>query len=76
MINDPETLNKLAEKKLAPIPFDQAQALADTLGASGCYYSSALTQKGLKEAMNGVLRAATHNSPAKSSKKSTKCILQ
>jgi len=58
LLEDEETLQRLAEKKLSPIYYEQACMMANALGASACVYSSALTQKGLKHVFEECMRYA------------------
>ena len=82
LLEDRNTLERLAEKKLAPIYWENAQAMAKAIGAAGCYYSSALTGKGLQEAMGAAIRTGLkpYTQPpeelAAQSKSGKNCLLQ
>jgi small GTP-binding protein len=58
---DKETINKLRDKRLAPITYPQGLAMANDIGAVKFLECSALTTKGVKtvfdEAIRAVLRA-------------------
>lgn len=55
--DDRETLEKLREKKLAPIPFPQGLAMMKEINAIKYLECSALTQKGLKMVFDEAIRA-------------------
>lgn len=71
---DPETVERLKQKRLAPITGQEAEAMADELGASGYYECSALTQMGLKEVFEGALETVL-KSQEKPAKKKGKCSI-
>ena len=54
---DPDTLNKLAEKHLRPISTGEGVLLAQEIGALAYKECSALTQEGLQETMKCAMRA-------------------
>ena len=68
--DDPESIEKLSQKRLAPIPYERGASLAKELGCCNYFEVSALTQKGLKECFDGVVRAALNvqSKPEKSSR--------
>ena len=53
---DPETIEKLKEKRLAPITYPQGLAMARDTGAVLYLECSALTQKGLKTVFDEAIR--------------------
>jgi len=72
---DKETLDRLAEKKLAPISYQQGMQMAKEINAIKYLECSALTQKGLKNVFDEAIRAVI--SPQKPTKKPKKggCVL-
>ena len=72
--DDPETINRLREKGLAPISEIQGQQKAKEIGAVKYMECSALTQKGLKAVFDEAIRVVI--APPKKQKKSNKgCTL-
>ena len=55
--DEPNTLNKLAEKKMAPITYQQGMQMANEIGAVKYVECSALTQKNLKLVFDEAIRA-------------------
>jgi Ras-related C3 botulinum toxin substrate 1 len=54
--DDPNTIKKLAEKKLAPIPYERGLAMQSEIGADKYIECSALTQKNLKQVFDEAIR--------------------
>lgn len=69
--DDKETLDKLRDKKLAPIAFPQGLAMMKEIGAIKYLECSALTQKGLKNVFDEAIRAVLV--PTKPRQKHKKC---
>ena len=72
--SDPETVERLKSKRLTPITAEEAQAMANELGAAGYYECSALTQQGLKGVFDGALHTVLA-SQQKSTTKKQKCSI-
>ena len=70
---DKETVEKLKEKRLAPITYPQGLAMAKEIGAVKYLECSALTQKGLKTVFDEAIRAVL--CPKPKPKKPHKCRL-
>eukprot|EP01107_Rhizomastix_libera_P018279 TRINITY_DN92_c1_g3_i1.p1 TRINITY_DN92_c1_g3~~TRINITY_DN92_c1_g3_i1.p1 ORF type:complete len:208 (-),score=34.80 TRINITY_DN92_c1_g3_i1:68-658(-) len=73
--DDGETLAKLSEKGLKPIPADQGAALAREIGALQYLECSALTQKGLKTVFDEAIKCVVFPGGKKTGKKSNCNIL-
>jgi len=71
--DDKETIDRLAEKKLAPISHEQGQQLAKEINAVAYVECSALTQKGLKDVFDEAIRAVIAPKIKKDEKKGPKC---
>ena len=69
---DPETLQRLAEKKLAPISNQQGSEMAKSIGAVKYLECSALNQTGLKQVFEEAIRAVINPSPQGGGKKGAK----
>ena len=54
--DDDETVERLREKRLAPVTLEQGEALATELGAYKYLECSALSQKGLKQVFDEAIR--------------------
>ncbi|KAI4879739.1 hypothetical protein NFI96_023399 [Prochilodus magdalenae] len=67
--DEKETIEKLKEKKLAPITYPQGLALAKEIDAVKYLECSALTQRGLKTVFDEAIRAVLCPQPTKVKKK-------
>jgi len=72
--DDTKTLEKLKDRKLAPITYPQGLAMAKEIGAVKYLECSALTQKGLKNVFDEAIRAVLCPQPKPKRKKYT-CLL-
>ena len=70
---DKETLERLREKQLSPITYQQGLQMAKEISAVKYLECSALTQKGLKNVFDEAIRAVL--SPAAPKKAKKKCTL-
>lgn len=68
---DKETIDKLKEKRLAPITYPQGLSMAKDVGAVKYLECSALTQKGLKTVFDEAIRAVL--CPVPKIKKTRRC---
>ena len=71
---DKETIEKLKEKKMAPILYPEGLKMAKEIGAGKYLECSALTQKGLKNVFDEAIRAVLCPPPSKK-KKNKGCLL-
>ncbi|KAF5390302.1 hypothetical protein D9757_002836 [Collybiopsis confluens] len=74
---DPATIEKLRDRRMAPIQYAQGVSMAKDINAVKYLECSALTQKGLKTVFDEAIRAVL-NPPPKSergSKKGSKCVI-
>ena len=72
--DDEETLERLREKRLAPVPVARAHGLCEELGGYKYLECSALTQKGLKTVFDEAIRCVLLNQQPPARKKQ-KCTL-
>ncbi|KAJ3198202.1 Ras- C3 botulinum toxin substrate 3, partial [Dinochytrium kinnereticum] len=70
---DREMIEKLREKRMAPITYPQGLQMAKEIGAVKYLECSALTQKGLKNVFDEAIRAVL--SPAQPAKRKKGCLL-
>jgi GTPase SAR1 family protein len=70
---DKETIEKLREKRMAPITYPQGLQMAKEVGAVKYLECSALTQKGLKNVFDEAIRAVL--CPVVAQKRTKKCTL-
>ncbi|OMH85171.1 Ras-related protein Rac1 [Zancudomyces culisetae] len=70
---DPETIEKLREKRMAPITYPQGLQMAKEINAVRYLECSALTQKGLKNVFDEAIRAVLI--PAQPPKRTRKCTI-
>lgn len=65
---DKETIEKLAERRVAPITEEQAKEVVSEFGLVGYVESSSLTQSNLTLVMEEAVRAVLNPSPTKTNK--------
>jgi Ras-related C3 botulinum toxin substrate 1 len=73
--DDKETIDRLAEKKLAPISYEQGQQLAKEINAVTYVECSALTQKGLKDVFDEAIRAVICPKKKDEGRKKNNCLI-
>ena len=73
MREDKQTIDRLREKRMAPISYSQAVQMSKDIGAAKYLECSALTQKGLKNVFDEGIRAVL--SPPARPKKKKGCLI-
>ena len=73
--DDPETINRLREKGMSPITYEQGLAKAKQINSIKYLECSSLTQKGLKNVFDEAIRAVIAPSTKPKKKKSTCSVL-
>lgn len=71
--DDKNAIEKLRDKKLAPITYPQGLAMAKEIGAVKYLECSALTQKGLKTVFDEAIRAVL--CPVMPARPKRKCVI-
>jgi len=72
---DPQTIEKLRDRRMSPITYQQGVSMAKDIGAVKYLECSALTQKGLKTVFDEAIRAVL-NPPAKIQRsKKSGCVI-
>ncbi|KAJ3416097.1 U2 small nuclear RNA auxiliary factor 2 [Chytridiales sp. JEL 0842] len=72
---DRETIEKLREKRMAPLSYPQGMQMAKEVGAVKYLECSALTQKGLKNVFDEAIRAVLCPAPTNKKSKKEKCLI-
>jgi len=67
---DPATIDRLRDRRMQPLTYQQGIAMAKEIGAVKYLECSALTQKGLKNVFDEAIRAVLYPAPLKGGKKS------
>ncbi|KAJ7048072.1 P-loop containing nucleoside triphosphate hydrolase protein [Mycena amicta] len=73
---DPATIEKLRDRRMAPIQYNQGVAMSKDIGAVKYLECSALTQKGLRTVFDEAIRAVLNPPPRqKPAKSGSKCVV-
>lgn len=72
---DPNTVEKLRERRMSPIQYQQGLSMAKDIGAVKYLECSALTQKGLKNVFDEAIRAVLNPAPKPGKTKKTGCVV-
>ncbi|KIO31880.1 hypothetical protein M407DRAFT_14036 [Tulasnella calospora MUT 4182] len=72
---DPQTVDKLRERRMSPVTYSQGVAMAKEIGAVKYLECSARTQKGLKNVFDEAIRAVLNPVPKNTKKKSSICVI-
>jgi len=73
--DDRETIDRLRDKNMTPITYEQGMAKAKEINAVKYMECSALTQKGLKNVFDEAIRVVIAPQPKKKKKGNSKCAL-
>jgi len=73
--DDPETLERLRDRRMAPITYQQGMQMSRDINAVKYLECSALTQKGLKNVFDEAIRAVLNPQPRRQTKKGGLCII-
>jgi len=72
---DPSTIEKLRDRRMAPISYQQGVQMQKEINAVKYLECSALTQKGLKNVFDEAIRSVLSPPPRREPKKKTNCII-
>jgi len=72
--DDPATIDKLRERRMAPISYQAGIAMQKDIGAVKYLECSALSQKGLKNVFDDAIRAVLNPQPKQGKKRRPTCI--
>jgi Ras-related C3 botulinum toxin substrate 1 len=72
---DPGTVEKLRDRRMAPIQYTQGAGMAKDIGAVKYLECSALTQKGLKNVFDEAIRAVLNPPRPKEKPRGSKCVI-
>ncbi|SCZ98231.1 BZ3500_MvSof-1268-A1-R1_Chr7-1g09065 [Microbotryum saponariae] len=72
---DADTINKLRERRMAPIAYQQAAQMARDIGAVRYLECSALTQKGLKTVFDEAIRCVLAPAATEKKRKPKACVI-
>jgi len=73
--DDPATIDKLRERRMAPISYQAGIAMQKDIGAVKYLECSALSQKGLKNVFDDAIRAVLNPLPKQPKKKGPTCVI-
>lgn len=72
---DPASIEKLRERRMAPVSYQQGMSMYKEIGATKFLECSALTQKGLKNVFDEAIRAVLYPVARKEKSKGSKCLI-